>query len=114
MVKSWILFLLAMLAGLECRASTIDIIAAGASFPERLYDALSFAFASELNQYSLTYTSLGSGKGKCRIQNYTSVCTTLDPSDADYPRELDWAGTDSLHANADYASYPDLQMFPAV
>ena len=91
--------------------TTSNIVGAGASFPERLYDALSFAFASELPQYSLAYTSLGSSKGKCRIMDHATKCNV---DDQDPPFVLDWAGSDSIHKESDYTSYPDIQMFPAV
>jgi phosphate transport system substrate-binding protein len=106
-----IMLLGVVLIALQQEGQAIDIVAAGASFPERLYHSLAFAFASELPQYSLSYTSLGSGKGKCRILDFSKECKA---GDNDNPKVLDWAGSDSIHTSADYQNYSDVQMFPAV
>ena len=63
----------------------------------------------------LLYTSTGSGKGKCRLEDFWLDCNTTNPStDNTPPFVVDWAGTDSIFTSTDYAHYPDLQLYPAI
>ncbi|KAH9250086.1 hypothetical protein BASA81_012133 [Batrachochytrium salamandrivorans] len=88
--------------------TTTTIVGAGASFPATLYQSLSFAFSSEYPELVMSYTALGSGKGKCRVVGSCSA------SDTAAPQQVDFAGSDSIHTPGDYAVAEDLQMYPAV
>jgi len=94
---------------------------AGGSFPNRLFQDAMFAYGFANAKATVQYTSTGSSGGKCRIKDYCISCDhpfTIDPADAgndgDAIPNVDFAGSDSLLKTSDYASYPDLQMYPAV
>jgi ABC-type phosphate transport system substrate-binding protein len=102
-----LLILTLTLLQLPSTTHSYTLLAAGASFPERFYKSVFFTFSSETGN-DASYTSLGSGRGKCRIlQN-------CDPTDTSFPTKIDFAGSDSIHGYGDYLLEPDLQMFPAV
>ena len=100
--------------GLDDRGRVV-VNAAGASFPNRLYQKAIFAYQFVEPNAVLTYQSTGSSGGKCRILNYTDECSSYcQPNDPE-PYEVDWAGSDSLFSNSDYIKYnDDMQMLPAV
>ena len=89
----------------------IIVQAAGASFPKTLYYDATYAYSLKEPNVIVSYTSTGSGKGKCRIKDWNETCSS---SDHIIPRYIDFAGSDSLLKDAEYAAYPDLQMYPAV
>ena len=91
--------------------SAISIKAAGASFPKALYHDAIAAYKFLQPDIDMSYTSTGSGKGKCRIMSHADQC---DPADTIEPFDIDFAGSDSLLKRADYAAYPDLQMYPTL
>ena len=100
--------------GLDSRGRVV-VNAAGASFPNRLYQQAIFAYQFVEPNAVLAYQSTGSSGGKCRIKNYTDECSKACEPDDPEPYEVDWAGSDSLLSDSDYIKYNnDLQMFPAV
>ena len=91
--------------------SQLAIEAAGASFPNRLYQDATFSYNFVTSEATVSYTSTGSGKGKCRIKDWATTCSDGDDIE---PKVLDWAGSDSLLKDSEYEAYPDLQMYPTV
>ena len=142
----------------------IIVQAAGASFPNLVYQDLIFAYQFVAPNVKMSYVSTGSGGGKCRIkvssmpitlvllashatqysscrahthvvsqfavsqfacgarvltyvalllQDFAKTCNAAG-DDARAEKFIDWAGSDSLLNNEDYAAYPDLQMLPTV
>ena len=89
----------------------IRLNGAGASFPAALYHDAMFAYRGVAKSATVAYTSTGSGKGKCRIQDWATTC---DASDTVEPHVVDFAGSDSLLEDSEYAAFPDLQMYPTV
>jgi phosphate transport system substrate-binding protein len=94
---------------------------AGASFPNRLYQDSVFAYALANAGVAVTYASLGSGKGVCRIKSYCDKCAhpfvsgnSTPGTDAAMPGNVDFAGSDAPLVEADYAYMGDAQMYPAV
>ncbi|KAL1499218.1 hypothetical protein AB1Y20_013725 [Prymnesium parvum] len=93
----------------------ITIRANGASFPDRLYIDAAYAYTFVNPQVEVSYVSTGSGKGKCRIMNFTEQCDVKTDGAHVAPLVIDWAGSDSLlRYPSNYEAYPDLQMYPAV
>uniref|UniRef100_A0A7S3Y1L5 G-protein coupled receptors family 3 profile domain-containing protein n=1 Tax=Heterosigma akashiwo TaxID=2829 RepID=A0A7S3Y1L5_HETAK len=102
-------------------SDVIVVEGAGASFPVYLYDQAFFAYLStsedhvdeeeDLSGIAFEYIGKGSGKGKCRIMDHATEC---DEDDDTHPILVDFAGSDSLLKEANYAEYPDLQMYPTV
>ncbi|XP_071084367.1 phosphate-binding protein PstS-like [Haliotis cracherodii] len=94
-----------LLAILLSRAySAVELNGAGASFPADVYRAWLPAYKSYRSRFSaveMKYEIIGSGGGKERIKGTTGP-------------EVDYAGSDSLLSEEDYANHPDLQMFPAM
>jgi ABC-type phosphate transport system substrate-binding protein len=88
---------------------TTSSIGTGASFPANLYNALSFAFKTDTN-YTITFTSLTSTKGKCRLKGYSTTCPS---GDTDEPHNPDWLGITSIFTSADYNTNPELRSFPS-
>ena len=92
---------------------TTVVQGAGASFPARFYADAIFAFALERGEEVFaSYVPTGSGKGKCRIKEFCDECDY--PADSIRPTVIDFAGSDSLLKESEYAAFPDLQMYPAV
>ena len=89
----------------------IHLEGAGASFPAALYHDAMFAYRGVAKTVTVSYTSTGSGKGKCRIQDWATTCKD---SDTISPHTVDFAGSDSLLKDDEYAAFPDLQMYPTV
>ncbi len=87
------------------------VVGGGASFPNRLYNDVMFAYQFKQPDALVTYASLGSGAGLCRIRNYTAECGQTDKA---RPTLLDFAGSDNPLDDAAYVKYPDLQFYPAV
>lgn len=94
----------------------ILVNAAGASFPNRLYQKAIFAYQFVNSSVVVSYTSTGSTGGKCRIQGYGVCSFSCDSDNSDHkpPYEIDFAGSDSLLKDEDYTRTSDLQMYPAV
>mmetsp|Transcript_29173 Transcript_29173/g.52815 ORF Transcript_29173/g.52815 Transcript_29173/m.52815 type:complete len:131 (+) Transcript_29173:48-440(+) len=95
-------------------SDVIVVEGAGASFPVYLYDQAFFAYLStsedhvdeeeDLSGIAFEYIGKGSGKGKCRIMDHATEC---DEDDDTHPILVDFAGSDSLLKEANYAEYPD-------
>jgi phosphate transport system substrate-binding protein len=79
-------------------AGSITLNGAGATFPDPIYTEWRFAYQYVDPSVVINYQAIGSGGGKKAISDGT----------------VDFAGSDSLLADADYAAHPDLQMFPTV
>jgi len=102
----------ALVALLGCTACDALVLqGAGASFPNAFYSGAAAAFFVKGVSPGVTvsYTSMSSGKGKCRIKGWEAECASGDDAE---PRVVDFGASDSLLSAADYASYPDLQMYP--
>ncbi|XP_041376768.1 atrial natriuretic peptide receptor 1-like [Gigantopelta aegis] len=83
---------------------TIEVKGAGASFPLDVYTSWIPAYETYRRRFQdvhISYSSIGSGKGKARIKG------ELQP-------RVDYAGSDSLLSDRDYRDSPDLQMFPTM
>jgi phosphate transport system substrate-binding protein len=77
---------------------SIQINAAGATFPLPLYTEWTYAYQYVDPSVAINYQGIGSGGGKKAIIDGT----------------VDFAGSDSLLADADYTAGKDLQMYPMV
>ncbi len=78
--------------------ATIQIHGAGATFPLPIYTEWTYAYQYVDPSAAINYQGIGSGGGKKAIIDGT----------------VDFAGSDSLLSDADYASGKDLQMYPAL
>ena len=80
---------LVLAVAIAASVDSYELIAAGASFPAPVYQVLSIIFKRDTN-IDMTYTSLGSSKGVCRVLN--------DCTDTAHPPQevVDFAGSDSL------------------
>jgi phosphate transport system substrate-binding protein len=87
----------------------LRLFGAGATFPANAYKSSMRAYKVINKEVSVSYLDVGSGKGICRILNSTELCT-----DDEEPLEVDFACSDSLLVDANYLSYPDVQMYPVV
>lgn len=79
-------------------AGSVKINAAGATFPLPVYSAWTYAFKYVDPSVVINYQGIGSGGGKKAIIDGT----------------VDFAGSDSLVTDAEYAAGKDLQMYPMV
>jgi phosphate transport system substrate-binding protein len=79
-------------------AGSVQINGAGATFPLPVYTEWIFAYQYVDPSVSLNYQGIGSGGGKKGIVDNT----------------IDFAGSDSLLKDEEYASGKDLQMYPMV
>jgi phosphate transport system substrate-binding protein len=79
-------------------AGAITINGAGATFPDPLYTEWRFAYQYVDPSVTINYQAIGSGGGKKAIADKT----------------VDFAGSDSLLKDEEYAANPTLQMFPTV
>lgn len=77
-------------------AGSVQLTGAGASFPEPVYTEWRFAYQYVDPSVVINYQAIGSGGGKKGIADKT----------------VDFAGSDSLLTDAEYAANPALQMFP--
>ncbi len=77
---------------------TIQINAAGGTFPLPIYTAWTYDYQSVDPTVAINYQGIGSGGGKKAI---------ID-------RTVDFAGSDSVLTDAEYTSGKDLQMYPAL
>ena len=77
---------------------SVQINAAGATFPLPIYSAWTYAYRYVDPSVVINYQGIGSGGGKKAIIDGT----------------VDFAGSDSLVTDAEYASGKDLQMYPMV
>src|SRR5512135_770178 len=78
--------------------ATIQVNAAGATFPLPIYTEWTYAYQYVDPSVAINYQGIGSGGGKKAIIDGT----------------VDFAGSDSLVTDAEYASGKDLQMYPAL
>jgi len=78
--------------------ATIQINGAGATFPLPIYTEWTYAYQYVDPSAAINYQGIGSGGGKKAIIDGT----------------VDFAGSDSLVTDAEYASGKDLQMYPAL
>jgi len=79
-------------------AGSVQINAAGATFPLPVYQAWTYAYQYVDPSVVINYQGIGSGGGKKGIIDGT----------------IDFAGSDSLVTDAEYTSGKDLQMYPAL
>jgi phosphate transport system substrate-binding protein len=79
-------------------AGSVQINAGGATFPQPIYAEWTYAYQYVDPSVAINYQGIGSGGGIKGILDNT----------------LDFAGSDSLLAQADYDKGADLQMYPAV
>ncbi len=79
-------------------AGSIQITAAGATFPLPLYSQWTYAYQFVDPSVAINYNGVGSGAGKTAIINNT----------------VDFAGSDSLLSDQNYTDGKDLQMYPMV
>ncbi len=79
-------------------AGSVQINGAGATFPDPVYTEWRFAYQYVDPAVVINYQAIGSGGGKKAIADGT----------------VDFAGSDSLLTDAEYAANPDLQMFPTL
>ena len=77
---------------------SVQITGSGATFPLPLYTDWTYAFSYVDPSVVINYQGIGSGGGKKAIVDGT----------------VDFAGSDSLLADADYTNGKDLQMYPMV
>jgi len=77
---------------------SVTINGAGATFPLPLYTDWTYAYQYVDPAVAINYQGIGSGGGKKAIVDGT----------------VDFAGSDSLLADADYTAGKDLQMYPMV
>ena len=79
-------------------AGSIQVTAAGATFPLPLYSQWTYAYQFVDPSVVITYNGVGSGAGKTAI-----IANTVD-----------FAGSDSLLSDQNYTDGKDLQMYPMV
>ena len=79
-------------------AGSIQITAAGATFPAPLYSQWTYAYQYVNQAVSINYNPIGSGAGKTAI-----IANTVD-----------FAGSDSALSDQNYTDGKDLQMYPMV
>jgi phosphate transport system substrate-binding protein len=79
-------------------AGSVQINGAGATFPLPLYSDWTYAYQDVDPSVSINYQGIGSGGGKKGIVDGT----------------IDFAGSDSLLKDEEYAAGKDLQMYPVV
>ncbi len=82
----------------QAAAGSIQINGAGATFPLPVYTEWTYAYQYVNPAVSINYQGIGSGGGKKAIVDGT----------------VDFAGSDSLLTDDEYAAGKDLQMYPAV
>jgi phosphate transport system substrate-binding protein len=80
------------------QAGSVQITAGGATFPYPLYSQWTYAFQVVDPSTVINYQGIGSGGGKANIINGT----------------FDFAGSDSILSDQNYADGKDLQMYPMV
>jgi len=94
-------------------AAKLNLRAGGASFPAAMYQDVTFAYSFRKPASAsadISYHSVGSSAGKRWIKDGTQRCE----DDVRPCVTLDWAASDSLLTESDYAAQPDLQMFPTL
>mmetsp|Transcript_28690 Transcript_28690/g.62834 ORF Transcript_28690/g.62834 Transcript_28690/m.62834 type:complete len:832 (-) Transcript_28690:109-2604(-) len=89
----------------------IRIQAGGSSFAARLYQQAITEYTLINTNISMSYASMSSARGTCRLMGYSDYCDTV--SDKDEPTAISWSGTDSTLTEAEYEQCRDLQMYPA-
>ena len=96
---------------LAASCDALVLLGAGASFPNWLYQGAADAYLVEKVSPGVTvsYTSMSSERGHCRIMGWEAECDADDDAE---PRVVDFGATDSVLTEAEYALYPDLKMYP--
>lgn len=79
-------------------AGSVQLAGAGATFPDPVYQSWTYAYQYVDPSVVINYQPVGSGAGKKALIDGT----------------VDFAGSDSLVSDAEYAAGKDLQMFPMV
>ena len=119
-----------MVVGFQA-VDALSINATGSSFAFPVYQVTTFAYEFVDSNDTVTYTSTGSGAGKCNVMgfwstsnlgNYPSSAVKLfdqthcgaSPRDTTRLPLVDFAGSDSLFSSSDYTAFPDLVMYPAM
>jgi len=98
----------ALMMGLNAReAAGANVIGAGASFPALAIAEAIDAYVATGVDATVTYVSMGSDAGVCRIEDYNSEC-----SDTYGTENIDFAVSETLLDGWEYTNYPDLQMYP--
>jgi len=99
------------LLSLAASCDALVLLGAGASFPNWLFQGAADAYLVEKVSPGVTvsYTSMTSERGHCRIMGWEAECDADDDAE---PRVVDFGATDSLLTEAEYALYPDLEMYP--
>jgi phosphate transport system substrate-binding protein len=88
----------AEMAATSLPAGSVQLAGAGASFPDPIYQSWTFAYQYVDPSVVINYQPVGSGAGKKAIIDGT----------------VDFAGSDSLVSDDEYAKGEDLQMLPMV
>eukprot|EP00668_Euglena_longa_P028618 GGOE01035903.1.p1 GENE.GGOE01035903.1~~GGOE01035903.1.p1 ORF type:complete len:1162 (-),score=457.83 GGOE01035903.1:1063-4524(-) len=89
----------------------ISVLGAGSTLPDTMLQAAFFAYRFVAPNVSMQYSGTTTAKGLCRLESHANRC---DPTDLDFPRDLDYATSGASIADADYALYPDLQLYPVL
>lgn len=106
-------------------AGKLHLNAGGASFPAAMYQDVTFAHSfRQSGSADFMYHPIGSSAGKRRIKAGGQECMEQTGQSVlgDHHSAhrggpcftLDWAASDSLLSESDYAAYPDLQMYPTM
>lgn len=92
-------------------AVVTEVVGAGATFPFRVYDQANAFYNALQSNARITYASMGSGPGRCRLQDWAEECSSGDVAE---PTVIDFAGSDAIAASSEYEAYPDLQLYPVL
>ncbi|XP_064616358.1 receptor-type guanylate cyclase gcy-29-like [Liolophura sinensis] len=90
--------------GVKLTVSGVLLRGEGASFPETVYIAWEHSYRAHRLQHAdvqMTYKASGSGRGKAAIKRGPNTV-------------VEYAGSDSILTEDEYAKHPDLKMFPTM
>eukprot|EP00667_Euglena_gracilis_P007950 EG_transcript_8032 len=89
----------------------VTIQGMGTTVPSHVYldSPFSYSFVQPVTQ--VQYYARESRAGLCRLTDPAAEC---DPQDTDAPTALDFAASTAILSQADYAKFPDLQMYPTL
>ena len=106
-----LLLLLPLLA-----ATPLELIVQGAGtrITTALYQNAAFAYRFVKESVHMQYSPLNSGRSTCRLMSHAKRCVPKYSGDAIEPLHVDFAASDTVLKDEDYAEYPDLQMYPTV
>jgi len=94
-------------------ALELHVQGAGSNFVAALVKSLTTSYmATNIagnEGIKVSYSSLNSKKGLCRIEDYSAECPSSDKSD---PQNLDFAISEVIPKQSMYKAYQDLQMYP--